>query len=59
MTCFFNDILHGLVALYGRDGFKATSFDVHSHHSFYLYEKIEVAPPRIDFSLHLDKISIQ
>lgn len=44
MTCFFNDILHRLVAPYGGEGFKATGFDIHSPHSFYLYEKIEVGP---------------
>lgn len=46
---FFNDILHHLVALYGRVGFKATGFDIHSPHSFYLYDKIELVPLRIDF----------
>lgn len=47
-----------LIALYGREGFKATSFDSHSPYSFYLYDKIEVVPLE-SISLHLDKISIQ
>lgn len=48
MTFFLNDILHSSVALYGRKGFKApalfkaTSFDIHSPHGFYLYGKIVV-----------------
>ena len=46
---FLNDILHRLVALYGREGFKATGFDIHSPHSFYLYDKVEVVPLQIDF----------
>lgn len=46
---FKSDILHHLVALYGREEFKATGFDIHSPHSFYLYDKVEAVPLQIDF----------
>lgn len=55
---FFLMIYCSLIALYGREGFKATSFDSHSPYSFYLYDKIQVVPLE-SISLHLDKISIQ
>lgn len=55
---FFNDTLQGLVALPGREGFKASSSDIHRPSSFIDMMKQE-AIPLASMSLHLDGISIQ